>query len=78
MEDTMSWDELYAELQPDIPFDKAKTVRQAFEDLKKKQPETMVTENFVRENLERRVRDNGWNKKKFRSSCYYWPPDVRS
>ena len=69
------WDELYEQLDPDIPFDKAKTVRQVFEELNAKNPKAKVTENFVRKKLDRMERDHGWTKKKFRSTAYYWPPE---
>lgn len=71
------WDVLYEQLKPDIPFNRAKTVKQVLEELNAKNPDSKVkiTENYVRENLERKVREEGWTKKKFRSTVYFWPPD---
>jgi hypothetical protein len=75
MEGDMSWEDLYKELAPNIPFDKAKTVGQVVEEARKKQPD--VTENFVRDTLEKMVKNNGWIKRKYRNVNYYWPPDQQ-
>ena len=67
MEVTMSWDELYKELQPKIPFDVAKTIRNICE-------ETGESETFVRAVLERKVEKEGWNKERYKGTAFYWPP----
>lgn len=68
MEGEMSWEELYKELVPNIPFEKAKTVQMIIE-------ETGQGENWVRSVLERKVKEEGWNKQRYKNSNYYWPPD---
>jgi len=71
----MSWEELSKIILPNIPFDKAKTVRQYLEELREDDP--TMTENFVRDTLERAVKNEGWNKARYRGSAYFWPPESK-
>ena len=77
----MSWDDLYKELAPDIPWDKARSVKEVYEDLKAKYTENQkiylseISENYVRDMLEKKVADEGWNKIVYRRRALYWPPD---
>ena len=76
MEGNMSWDELYKELAPKIPFDRAKTVKQAAAEINEgKEQHEKVSDNHVRETLERKCDNEGWTKARFKSSAWYWPPE---
>ena len=68
MEGDMSWEELYKELKPDIPFDKAKTVRMIVE-------ETGEGENWIRTTLDKKVKNEDWSKQIYKGVAYYWPPE---
>ena len=68
MEGDMSWEELYKELKPDIPFDKAKTVRMIVE-------ETGEGENWIRTTLDKKVKNEDWGKEIYKGVAYYWPPE---
>ena len=67
MEGDMSWEELYRELQPNIPED-AKTVRMLME-------ETGMSDNWIRVTLEKKIKNDGWNKQIYKGVAYYWPPE---
>ncbi len=70
------WQELYKELSPDIPWDKAQTIKQALEKVNEgKKDHQKIAEGQMRDTLERKCDTGTWKKEVFKSAAYYWPLD---